>query len=198
MTRKSWRRFPQSVYTCAMNFCSHCGNAVAARIPDGDNRERFVCTHCEAVHYQNPRIITGCLPIHGEQILLCRRSIEPRSGLWTLPAGFMESGETTSEGALRETREEANARVEIVDLYTLFSVPHISQVYMFFRATLPNLDFSPGHETLETKLFSEDEIPWEELAFPVVTQTLQHYFKDRRSDTFQVRFLDLVVDRRPN
>ena len=110
----------------------------------------------------------------------------------------MESGETTSEGALRETREEANARVEIVDLYTLFSVPHISQVYMFFRATLPNLDFSPGHETLETKLFSEDEIPWEELAFPVVTQTLQHYFKDRRSDTFQVRFLDLVVDRRPN
>jgi ADP-ribose pyrophosphatase YjhB (NUDIX family) len=180
----------------SLNYCSQCGHPVAQKIPTGDNRLRFVCNQCETVHYQNPRIITGCLPIHGDRVLLCRRSIEPRAGLWTLPAGFLENGETTSAGAERETLEEANARVDIIDLYTLFSLPHISQVYMFFRAHLKDLNFSPGEETLETRLFHEADIPWDELAFPVITETLRHYFRDRTTDTFDVRYQDLIVTRR--
>jgi ADP-ribose pyrophosphatase YjhB (NUDIX family) len=179
-----------------MNYCSQCGNAVAKKVPEGDNRPRFVCTTCDTIHYQNPRIITGCLPIHEHRVLLCRRAIEPRSGLWTLPAGFLENGETSSAGAERETMEEANANVEILDLYTLFSLPHISQVYMFFRANLQNLDFSPGEESLETRLFEEHEIPWDDLAFPVITQTLEHYFRDRVDNNFEVRYLDLVINRK--
>lgn len=179
-----------------MKFCSQCGESVTQRIPEGDNRSRFVCTVCEVIHYQNPRIIAGCLPVYEDKVLLCKRSIEPRSGYWTLPAGFLENGETTSDGALRETREEANANATIIELYTLFSLPHISQVYMFFRASLDDLDFSPGEETLETQLFSEDEIPWDELAFPVITQTLNHYFEDRKEDLFPVRSLDIVLQRK--
>ena len=178
-----------------MNYCSHCGNTVTQKIPEGDNRTRFVCTQCNTIHYQNPRVITGCLPIYKDQVLLCKRAIEPRAGLWTLPAGFLENGETSADGALRETFEEANARVKIEGLYTLFSLPHISQVYMFFRAGLLDLDFSAGEETLETRLFSEEEIPWDHLAFPVITQTLEHYFRDKMSANFQVRYLDIVIDR---
>lgn len=179
-----------------MKFCSQCGETVTHRIPDGDNRHRYVCDGCEAIHYQNPRIIAGCLPIHGDKILLCKRSIEPRAGKWTLPAGFLENGETTAAGALRETSEEANANAEIIDLYTLFSLPHISQVYMFYRAQLSDLNFSPGHETLETRMFEEHEIPWDELAFPVITQTLEFYYKDRKSNSFPVRSLEIVIERR--
>ncbi len=179
-----------------MKFCSQCGQSVTHRIPEGDNRQRYVCDVCEVIHYQNPRIIAGCLPIYQDKILLCRRSIDPRSGKWTLPAGFLENGETTAAGALRETLEEANANAEIIDLYTLFSLPHISQVYMFYRARLHDLDFSPGEETLETRLFDEHEIPWDELAFPVITQTLEHYYVDRQSNTFPIRSLEIVIERR--
>ena len=179
-----------------MKFCSQCGESVTHRIPEGDNRPRYVCDVCEAIHYQNPRIIAGCLLIHQDKILLCKRSINPRAGKWTLPAGFLENGETTAAGALRETSEEANANAEIIELYTLFSLPHISQVYMFYRAHLSDLNFSAGHETLEARLFDEDEIPWDELAFPVITQTLEHYYADRKSNSFPVRSLEIVIDRR--
>jgi ADP-ribose pyrophosphatase YjhB (NUDIX family) len=178
-----------------MNYCNHCGETVSQQIPEGDNRLRYVCNTCATIHYENPRVITGCLPIHEDQILLCKRAIEPRLGLWTLPAGFLENGETSADGALRETMEEANARVNIEGLYTLFSLPHISQVYMFFRATLQDLDFYAGEESLEVQLFNEDEIPWDNLAFPVITETLKHYFKDRTNNTFQTRYLDIVVER---
>ena len=151
---------------------------------------------CETIHYQNPRVITGCLPFHEDKVLLCRRSIAPRSGFWTLPAGFLENGETTTEGALRETVEEANARAEIIDLYTLFSLPHISQIYLFYRARLTDLDFSPGAESLETRLFDQSEIPWDELAFPVITETLKHYFRDLPNHHFPVRSRDIVIDRK--
>ena len=179
-----------------MKFCNQCGNAVAQKVPKGDNRLRYVCTECSVIHYENPRVITGCLPIHNDQVLLCKRAIEPRLGLWTLPAGFLENGETSADGAMRETMEEANARVSIDDLYTLFSLPHISQVYMFFRATLEDLDFCAGEESLQTKLFSEDEIPWDQLAFPVITETLRYYFADRLEGSFEVRYLDHVIDLR--
>jgi ADP-ribose pyrophosphatase YjhB (NUDIX family) len=179
-----------------MNYCSLCGNTVAQKVPEGDNRPRYVCTECAAIHYENPRVITGCLPIYNDQVLLCKRAIEPRLGLWTLPAGFLENGETSADGAMRETMEEANARVTVEELYMLFSLPHISQIYMFFRATLQDLDFSAGEESLETRLFNEDEIPWDELAFPVVTQTLKHYFADRVDASFPFRYSDTLVDRR--
>lgn len=157
---------------------------------------RFVCDECASIHYQNPRIITGCLPFHEDKILLCKRAIQPRQGLWTLPAGFLENGETNEEGALREMREEANASAEIIHLYTLFCLPHISQVYMFFRARLTDLDYHAGAETLEVRLFSESEIPWDELAFPVIRDTLKFYLEDRKTESFPVHTRDIIV-RRP-
>lgn len=164
-----------------MKFCSHCGQPVECRIPEGDNLPRYVCTACHTIHYQNPKIVAGCIPEWEDRILLCRRAIEPRHGLWTLPAGFMENRETTQQAALRETWEEARARVEIESLFAVFSIPHISQVYMLFRGRLAAPDFAPGPESLETALFSEAEIPWEELAFPVIEMTLRRYFEDRRA-----------------
>ena len=179
-----------------MNYCSSCGSAVARRVPSGDNRERFVCDACGTIHYQNPKIVTGCLPIYGDQVLLCQRAIQPRQGLWTLPAGFLENGETSTEGAARETKEEACANVAIEGLYTVFNLPHISQVYMFFRAALLDLDFAPGFESTDVRLFREDEIPWQELAFPVVRDTLEHYFRDRTSGVYPVRVGDILHPRR--
>ena len=174
-----------------MNFCSRCAAPVTLRIPPGDNRERFVCDACETIHYQNPRIVTGVLPAWKDQVLLCKRAIEPRAGYWTLPAGFMENGETIAGGAARETLEEANARVENLSLYTVFSLPHISQVYTFYRADLSDLDFSAGTETLALDLFTEDAIPWDELAFPVITRTLQHFFAERTSGDFSVLYEEI-------
>ncbi|SFH87113.1 ADP-ribose pyrophosphatase YjhB, NUDIX family [Pseudomonas guineae] len=170
-----------------MKFCSNCGGPISYHIPQGDNRLRHVCAQCQMVHYQNPRIIAGCLPIWGEQILLCRRAIEPRRGYWTLPAGFMENGETLEQAAARETQEEACARVRGLNLYTLFDLPHINQVYMLFRAELADLDFAPGEESLEVELFHEQDIPWSELAFPVVGRTLECYFADRITQHYPVR-----------
>lgn len=167
-----------------MNFCSACGAHVELRIPPGDNLPRHVCVSCGTIHYENPRIIVGCVPEWEGRVLLCRRAIEPRVGLWTVPAGFMENGETTAQGAMRETLEEANARVGDLEPYALFNIPHISQVYMLFRARLLDLDFSPGAETLETRLFAEAEVPWEEIAFITVRRTLRRYFDDLRAGSF--------------
>ncbi len=167
-----------------MKFCSSCGSEVQVAIPVGDCRPRHVCGVCDTIHYQNPKMVVGTIPEWEDKILLCKRAIEPRVGLWTLPAGFMENRETAQEGALRETFEEANARVELTGLYSLFNLPHISQVYLLFRGRLLDLDFSPGEESLEVALFSEDEIPWDQLAFPIVIETLKLYFEDRKKGDF--------------
>ncbi len=168
-----------------MKFCSQCGAPVELRIPEGDTLLRFVCGSCHTIHYQNPRMVVGCIPEWEDKILLCRRGIEPRYGLWTVPAGFMENGETTFQGAIRETLEEANARVEIGALYALYNIPHINQVYILFRARLLDLDFSTGAETLEVRLFAENEIPWDRLAFATVRNTLTHYYGDRRNGEYR-------------
>lgn len=170
-----------------MNFCSHCGSPVVQRVPAGDNRLRYVCEQCGQVHYQNPNIVAGCLPVWGEQVLLCRRAIEPRLGYWTLPAGFMENAETLEQAACRETDEEACARVDGLQLYTLFDLPHISQVHVFFRAELTDTNFAVGTESLEVRLFSESEIPWGELAFTTVSRTLECYFADRPGHDYPIR-----------
>ncbi len=179
-----------------MNFCSNCGAAVSLKIPAGDNRQRSVCDACETIHYVNPRIIAGCLVTAGDQVLLCKRAIEPRHGYWTLPAGFMENGESTEAAAARETWEEAEAKVEIDGLYTLFSLPHISQVYLFYRAELVGGTYAAGAESLEVGLFSEADIPWDTLSFPVITHTLKHYFADRQSGVFPTRSQVLDFKRR--
>jgi len=153
------------------------GAGVVLSVPPGDNRQHFVCSSCGEIHYQNPKLVTGCIPEWEDKLLLCRRAIEPRCGLWTLPAGFMENEESAQQGAARETLEEANARVSVEQLYTTFNLPHISQVYLLFRGKLDDLDFSPGSESLEVALFGEDEIPWEQLAFPVIYETLRYYFE---------------------
>ncbi len=174
-----------------IKFCNSCGSAVSQRVPEGDTFTRAVCDVCGAIHYQNPKIVVGCVPAYGDRILICKRAIEPRYGLWTLPAGFMENDESASEGAAREALEEANARVEIEDLYTVYSIPHISQVYMMFRARLLDADFSPGTESLEVKLVTADDIPWNQLAFAMVKRTLEHYLEDRKRGIFVPRFGDI-------
>ena len=170
-----------------MKFCSQCGAKVALSIPDGDNRPRYVCGSCGVIHYQNPKVVTGCIAEWQGRVLLCRRAIEPRYGYWTLPAGFLENGESSHEGAARETLEEANARVEVSGLYALFNLPRIDQIYMLFRGRLLDLDFGPGDESLEVKLCAKEEVPWEDLAFQVMFETLNLYFQDQESDDFRVR-----------
>ncbi len=170
-----------------MKFCSNCGSEVSHRIPEGDDRPRYVCDSCDTIHYSNPRVIVGCVPEYDGRILLCRRAIEPRIGLWTLPAGFMENGETTRQGAARETWEEARAEVYEQQLYRVFDVPNINQVYMFYRARIVDGAFGVGPESLEVELFTEDSIPWDEIAFPVVFHTLKEFFHDRGNATWPVR-----------
>lgn len=174
-----------------MKFCSQCGNTVSLQIPQGDNRERHVCDSCGFIHYLNPRIVAGSLPTYGDKVLLCKRAIEPRKGYWTLPAGFMENGETTEQAAARETWEEAEAKLEMRGLYSLFNLPHINQVYIFFRGEIINGEFGVGDESLETQLFAEQDIPWDSLAFPTIYKTLKHYFHDRKHGTFPVRMEDI-------
>ena len=168
-----------------MKFCSNCGAPVVLRIPPGDTLPRYVCDACNTIHYQNPRMVVGCIPEWEDRILLCRRAIEPRHGLWTVPAGYMENGETTFQGAMRETLEEANARVEIGPLYALYNIPHINQVYILFRASLLDLNVKSGSETLEVKLCAENEIPWDRIAFASVRNTLIHYYEDRRNGEYK-------------
>ena len=163
-----------------MKYCSNCSASVELTIPEGDSLPRYVCTACNMIHYQNPKIVVGCIPEWEDKVLICKRAIEPRLGWWTLPAGFMENNETLAQAAARETLEEANARVEIGNLFTVYSLPHISQVYFLFRARLLDLDFKPGIESLEVKLVSELEIPWDEMAFRVIHDPLKRYFKERK------------------
>ena len=175
-----------------MNFCSYCGSSVSLRIPDGDTMLRHVCDGCNAIHYQNPKVVAGCIPEWEGKIMLCRRAIEPRYGLWTLPAGFMENNETTDQAAARETREEANARVEVTALYSMFSLPHINQIYVIFRAQLIDTNYSPGAESLAVDLYSEHEIPWQKMAFPVITETLRRYYEDVAKGEFRTHIGEIV------
>ncbi|MBB5213168.1 NUDIX hydrolase [Microbulbifer hydrolyticus] len=169
-----------------MKFCSHCGHTVVFEIPTGDDRPRHLCRDCGAIHYVNPRVIVGTLPYLGDQVLLCKRAIEPRYGLWTLPAGFMENGETSEQGALRESWEEARANMRVDELFSVYDIPHINQVYLIYRGELTDTNFGPGPESLEVELFDEKDIPWEEMAFPVMTQTLKHYFNDREKGNYSL------------
>lgn len=165
-----------------MKFCSECAHPVSLLVPPDDNRPRFVCEQCGTIHYQNPKMVIGSIPVWEEdgdiRVLLCKRAIEPRYGYWTLPAGFMENSETTTEAALRETFEEAGARIQLHDLFSLLNVPHVHQVHLFYRATLLDLDYQAGIESLEVELFAEHEIPWSDIAFPTVGHTLKAFFAD--------------------
>lgn len=173
-----------------MKFCTQCGSPLESRIPAGDTLPRHVCPRCGHIHYQNPKLIVGCVPEWGSRILLCRRAIEPRQGMWTLPAGFMENRESTAEAAARETLEEACAEVEIIAPLAMVDVPRIDQVHLMFRARLLREEFAAGHESLEVGLFEESEIPWQDLAFPSVIFTLQRYFEDRARGAFSFHRAD--------
>ena len=182
-----------------LKHCRVCGTAVILRLPDdGDTKERAVCPACKTVHYENPLNVVGTVPIWEEggdggkvQVLLCKRNIEPRWGKWTLPAGVMEMGETTAEGAARETDEEAGAKFEMQGLFSIINVVRVGQVHFFYRAKLVSTMFNPGHETMEARLFSEVDIPWEELAFRTVKETLERYFADRRAGHFDIHAVDI-------
>ncbi|PHM18861.1 MAG: NUDIX hydrolase [Curvibacter sp. PD_MW3] len=173
--------------------CRNCGIAVVYRIPDdGDTKERAICPACATIHYENPLNVVGTVPYWGDKILLCKRNIEPRFGKWTLPAGFLELGETTAQGAARETHEEAGAQIELEGLFTIINVARVGQVHMFYRARLLSDQFDPGFETIEAQLYAEDEIPWDEIAFRTVKETLEHFFADRRRGQFQIHDVDIV------
>ncbi len=173
--------------------CKACGAAVAYRLPDdGDTKERAVCTVCHTIHYENPLNVVGTVPVWGNKVLLCKRNIEPRLGKWTLPAGFMELGETVAEGAARETTEEAGAQFELQELFSMMNVVRVGQVHFFYLARLTSDVFDPGHETMEARLFAEEDIPWDEIAFRTVKETLQHYFADAKAQQFKLHQIDIV------
>lgn len=176
-----------------MRYCSSCGREVTLQVPPGDSLPRHVCVSCGAIHYQNPKLVVGAIPIHEGKILLARRAIEPRLGLWTLPAGFMENNETTAEAAIRETREEVCAEIELEMLFSLISIPHISQVHLFYLARMRSPEFAPGIESLEVKLFDAAAIPWDEIAFRTTTMTLRHYLSDRGNGAYAVHLEDLAA-----
>jgi ADP-ribose pyrophosphatase YjhB (NUDIX family) len=177
--------------THSIKFCKACGAAAEYRTPDGDNRDRAVCTVCALVHYENPCNVVGTVPFWGDQVLLCRRNIEPRYGFWTLPAGFMELNETNAEGAVRETIEEAGAHIELQSLFTVFDVVRAGQVHLFYLAKLTDIEFAPGPETIEARLFGEHDIPWDDLAFKTVHRTLKHFFDDKRRGQFGFHCADI-------
>ena len=165
-------------------FCSACGSATDWIIPPGDDRYRAVCPSCHTIHYDNPKLVVGCIAVWEEQILLCKRAIEPRKGKWTLPAGYLENNETASQGAMRETMEECGAEVKLIAPYRIFDLPHISQLYFLFRAQLIACPFKPTSESSEVKLFKVDDIPWDRLAFKVIATTLEHYSHDAASGSY--------------
>ena len=179
-----------------LKYCRVCGTAVVYRLPDdGDTRERAVCPACNTVHYDNPLNVVGTVPVWGQdgaQVLLCKRNIEPRRYKWTLPAGFLEMGETTAEGAARETDEEAGAQFEMHGLFTVMNVVRVGQVHLYYRARLLSAEFKPGYETIEARLFTEAEIPWDEIAFRTVKETLERYFDDRRKGMFDIHVFDVA------
>jgi len=170
-----------------MNFCSHCGGPVALKVPADDDRPRFVCPNCDTIHYQNPKLVVGCIPVWNDHILMCRRDIEPRKGFWTLPAGFLENGETMAAGARRETLEETGAVVTDLTPYLMVDIVHIHQIYMMFRSRLTAKDFHPTRESSEVKLVKEHQIPWDQIAFMVIEKTLRHFLRDRLSNGFHFR-----------
>jgi ADP-ribose pyrophosphatase YjhB (NUDIX family) len=174
-----------------INFCYYCGGRIKRVIPPFDDRQRHVCESCDQIHYENPKMVVGCIPMKGEHVLLCRRAIEPRAGKWTLPAGYLEKGETVAEGACRETLEEARADVAIVAPYSMYNITFVNQIYLFFRAKLLNEDFGPGPESSEVLLFTEEEVPWDEIAFTVVQKTLHHFFKDRQNNRYEFYIGDI-------
>lgn len=168
-----------------MNYCSNCGSSqLVWKKPEGEHLLRQICERCKTIHYQNPKIIAGCLPVWENKILLCKRAIEPCYGLWTVPAGFMENGESIEEAAMRETWEEAYAEVDLKSLYMMYSIMRVDQLYVLFLAQLKNLNFHAGEESLEVQLFSEEEIPWKELAFQIVKKTVKNYFNDFKQCSF--------------
>ena len=172
--------------TDVMKYCSACGSSLRTQIPDGDTLPRLVCGQCATIHYENPKIVVGCIPEWKDRILLCKRAIEPRYGLWTFPAGFMEMDETVEDAAARETLEEANAAVEISQLYAIFSIPQVNQVYIVFRGIMNKAKFGAGRESLDVTLLKREEIPWPDLAFPVIRETLERYCQDAQSHRFGV------------
>jgi ADP-ribose pyrophosphatase YjhB (NUDIX family) len=176
-----------------MKFCNLCGTSLSLRIPQDDDRQRHVCDQCGHVHYQNPRIIVCAIPAWEDRVLLCKRAIEPQYGLWTLPGGFMENDETTQQAAARETLEEAGADIEVHDLYSMFNVMHINQVHLFFLASLKSPHWQAGKESLEVGLFTRDEIPWQEIAFPAVASTLRQYFADLPEKKFPLKLGDVII-----
>ncbi|MBA4329271.1 MAG: NUDIX hydrolase [Polaromonas sp.] len=181
------------MYRSPIKHCKNCGNAVVYRVPDdGDVKERAVCPACGTIHYENPLNVVGTVPHWNDRVLLCKRNIEPRWGKWTLPAGFMELNETTAQGAARETDEEAGAQFEMEPLFSLLNVERVGQVHLFYRARLLSDQFKPGHETIEARLFTEAEIPWEEIAFKTVKTTLECYFADRRKGSYGMHVLDIT------
>lgn len=177
-----------------MNYCSHCAAPVIFEIPQDDNRPRYICTSCGRIHYQNPKIVVGCIPVWDDRILLCKRNIDPRKGCWTLPAGYLECNETTEEGARRETSEETGATVIGLQQYRLFDITHIGQLYLMFLARLQTPEFHVTEESMDVRLFEEKDIPWSIIAFPVIEKTLQHYFADRLVNDFPFR-LDQITER---
>ncbi|MEQ1686594.1 MAG: NUDIX hydrolase [Burkholderiaceae bacterium] len=176
----------------SIKHCKTCGGAAVYSMPADDNRERATCTVCHAIHYENPLNVVGTLPVWGDQVLLCRRNIEPRYGLWTLPAGFMELGESVAEGALRETVEEAGAHIELQGLYTVLNVVRVGQVHLFYRARLLDTEFAPGPESIEAKLFHEHEVPWDEIAFRTTRETLKRFFVDHKRGQFDLYVADIA------
>ena len=176
-------------------YCSYCGSAVSIKIPEGDNKERAVCNHCGAVFYENPKIVSGCLLTWKDKILLCKRATEPRAGYWTLPAGFLENNETMEAGALRETFEEAGAKANNLNPFLLCNLPHISQIYIMFHGKLTDGKFSAGLESSEVKLFSKDEIPWNEIAFLVISKAIKLYYQDLKNGKIGTHFS--TIDKKP-
>lgn len=175
-----------------MEYCSQCGAKGSYHIPDGDDRPRFVCSGCRAIHYSNPKLVVGCIPVWKERLLLCRRAIEPRYGKWTIPAGFLEIGETVQDGAKRETLEEAGARVGSLKPYGLYNLSFIGQIYLIFLSRLKDQNFRAGHESLAVRLFAEREIPWDEMAFPVISKVLRRYFTDTANGRFSFHIGDIT------
>ncbi len=181
-----------------MNYCSNCGDAVRLGTPPGDDRPRYLCESCGIIHYENPKVVVGCIPEMDDKILLCRRAIEPCSGKWTLPAGYLENGETVAQGAQRETLEEAGARIEIIAPYVLFNISYVSQIYVMFRARILDNHFEAGYESSDVRFFSENEIPWDEIAFTVIEATLRQYFKDKPAGLFPFHMGDILPKTREN
>ena len=174
-----------------MNYCSSCGNSVSLQIPEGDNRPRYVCSQCHAIHYQNPNVVAGCIAAFEDKILLCKRAIEPQIDKWTLPAGFLENQETVMQGAAREAMEEANAAVSDMQLFSVISIPHISQVYMIYRCKLIDGYAEAGPESRAVCLYTESQIPWQQMAFPVMVESLKLYFEDVKQGDFRIHYGDI-------